>query len=100
MHPQKRQLLKQLLDSLIGRFLEIKKEMVNLELSEYHFLDKMLINFKLTPNDVEIPIPKYFVIDNYKILKDRECFMDKIMSNNKSTTEEVSVCKICLAIFN
>ncbi|TPP62124.1 IQ and AAA domain-containing protein 1 [Fasciola gigantica] len=59
----------------MGRFLEIKHEMVKLELSDYHYFDDILIDLKLTPTDMEIPIPKYFIFDNYRILKDREHFL-------------------------
>ncbi|CAH8556235.1 unnamed protein product [Schistosoma rodhaini] len=83
-HPQKRRLLRTLLDSIIGRFLEIKKEMVKLELSEYHYFDDILIDLKLTPNDVEIPIPKYFVNENFRALRDREQFLDHLLSSTKT----------------
>ncbi|CAH8544129.1 unnamed protein product [Schistosoma curassoni] len=83
-HPQKRRLLRTLLDSVIGRFLEIKKEMVKLELSEYHYFDDTLVDLKLTPSDVEIPIPKYFVNENFRALRDREQFLDHLISSTKT----------------
>ena len=48
-HAQKRRLLRHLLDSVIGRLIELKHEMINLEFSEYHFLDDVLQDLKLTP---------------------------------------------------
>ncbi|CAH8522754.1 unnamed protein product [Heterobilharzia americana] len=89
-HPQKRRLLRILLDSVIGRFLEIKREMVKLELSDYHYFDDILIDLKLTPNDVEIPIPKYFVNENFRALRDREHFLDHLLASTKTdeTKEE------------
>jgi len=48
-HPQKRGVMRKVLDGVIGRILEVKNEMVNLELSEYHFVDDVLSDFKLTP---------------------------------------------------
>lgn len=45
---------------LIYRLLELKNEMVNLEFSEYHFFDDVLSDMKLTPADIEIPVPRYF----------------------------------------
>lgn len=48
-HPQKRQLLRQFLDATIGRILELKNEMVNLEFSEFHYFDDILADYKLTP---------------------------------------------------
>ncbi|KAK4471393.1 hypothetical protein MN116_004825 [Schistosoma mekongi] len=85
-HPQKRRLLRTLLDSVIGRFLEVKKEMVKLELSEYHYFDDILIDLKLTPNEVEIPIPKYFVNENFRALREREHFLDHLLS--RTNTDE------------
>lgn len=48
-HPQKRRVLRHLLDGVMGRVLEIKGEMVNLELSEFHYFDDILSDLKLTP---------------------------------------------------
>ena len=45
---------------LFYRLLELKNEMVNLEFSEYHFFDDVLSDMKLTPADIEIPVPRYF----------------------------------------
>jgi hypothetical protein len=33
----------------MGRILELKHEMVNLEFSEYHYFDDVLSDLKLTP---------------------------------------------------
>lgn len=51
-HPQKRRVLRHLLDGVMGRVLEIKGEMVNLELSEFHYFDDVLSDLKLTPVSV------------------------------------------------
>ena len=48
-HPQKRRVLRHLLDGIMGRVLEIKNEMVLLELNEYHYFDDVLSDLKLTP---------------------------------------------------
>ena len=40
--PQKRPLLKRLLDSALGRVLELKHELVEVELSEYNYCDDAL----------------------------------------------------------
>ncbi|CAH8502324.1 unnamed protein product [Schistosoma turkestanicum] len=92
LHPQKRRLLRTLLDSVIGRFLEIKQEMVKLELSEYHYFDDVLMDLKLTPSDVEIPIPKYFVNENFRALRDREQFLDHLLSSTDTdVTQDESI---------
>ena len=46
---QKRRILRQVLDGVIGRIIELKHEMIGLELSEYHFFDDILQDLKLTP---------------------------------------------------
>jgi len=56
-HPQKRRVLRHVLDGVMGRVLELKNEMVNLELCEYHYFDDVLSDLKLTPvsqNDDEL----------------------------------------------
>lgn len=48
-HPQKRRVLRHVLDGVMGRVLELKHEMMNLECSEYHYFDDVLADLKLTP---------------------------------------------------
>jgi len=79
-HPQKRRVLRHMLDGTMGRILELKNEMVNLEYSEFHYFDDVLSDLKLTPNDVEMPIPKYFVNERAKMLKDREKMLGQILA--------------------
>lgn len=48
-HPQKRVLIRTILDGVMGRILELKNEMVELELSEFHYFDDILQDLKLAP---------------------------------------------------
>ncbi|XP_074171682.1 dynein regulatory complex protein 11 isoform X2 [Rhinolophus sinicus] len=48
-HPQKRILIRKILDGVMGRILELKSEMVELELSEFHYFDDILQDLKLAP---------------------------------------------------
>ncbi|NXY16600.1 DRC11 protein, partial [Atrichornis clamosus] len=80
-HQQKRAAIRQSLDGVIGRILEIKKEMVKLENSECQHMDDILMDLKLVPEDIEIPIPKYFIKENLKILQEREKTLDEILLN-------------------
>lgn len=48
-HPQKRLLIRKILDGVMGRILELKKDMVELELTEFHFFDDILQDLKLAP---------------------------------------------------
>ena len=56
-------LLRTLLDSTIGRILELKHEMVNLDFLEFSFIEDVLSEVKLTPDQIEVPVPKYFKRD-------------------------------------
>ncbi|XP_051525636.1 dynein regulatory complex protein 11-like isoform X2 [Myxocyprinus asiaticus] len=71
-HPQKRRVIRQVLDGVMGRVLELKNEMVEKEFSEYHYMDDVIQDLKLSPEDLEIPIPRYFICERNKVLQDRE----------------------------
>ena len=66
-HPQKRILLRHLLDGVTGRVLELKNELVGLEFHEVTYLDDILQDMKLTPADLEMPIPKYYTLERTKV---------------------------------
>ena len=66
-HPQKRILLRKLLDGVIGRVLELKHELVGLDCHYVHYLDDILQDMKLTPADLEMPIPKYYRVERAKV---------------------------------
>uniref|UniRef100_UPI00398F25C7 dynein regulatory complex protein 11-like n=1 Tax=Pristiophorus japonicus TaxID=55135 RepID=UPI00398F25C7 len=90
-HPQKRRVIHHVLDGIIGRILELKNEMVKLEFSEFHYYDDVLQDLKLTPEDLEIPIPRYFLKDKLKVLKDRENILARILSQNLVEVEKKSI---------
>lgn len=56
-HPQKRILVRRVLDGVMGRILELKNEMVELELAEFHYFDNILQDLKLTPVSAWFPFP-------------------------------------------
>ncbi|KAL5964794.1 Dynein regulatory complex protein 11, partial [Taenia solium] len=84
-HPQKRILLRKLLDGVIGRVLELKEEMVKLDLSEYHYFDDIILELKLTPSEIQVPIPKYFVVDAQNTIRDRQAFIASVRSQLGAT---------------
>ena len=53
-HPQKRRVLRHVLDGVMGRVLELKNEMVLLEFSEFHYFDDILSDLKLTPVSLDM----------------------------------------------
>uniref|UniRef100_A0A8B9P1D3 IQ motif containing with AAA domain 1 n=1 Tax=Apteryx owenii TaxID=8824 RepID=A0A8B9P1D3_APTOW len=48
-HPQKRPVIRQVLEGVMGRILELKNDMVTLENSEYHYFDDILQDLQLLP---------------------------------------------------
>ncbi|XP_039717219.1 IQ and AAA domain-containing protein 1-like [Pteropus medius] len=78
--PQKRRLLRRLLDGVAGRVLELKDELVRADLCENHCLDHVLHDLKLTPADLEVPIPKYFQLEQSSILRERGQILAEILS--------------------
>ncbi|XP_011278936.2 IQ and AAA domain-containing protein 1-like isoform X1 [Felis catus] len=84
--PQKRRLLRRLLDSVAGRVLELKDDLVRADLSEYHRLDRLLHDLKFTTADLEVPIPRYFLLEQSSILKERELMLAEILSRMEPVT--------------
>lgn len=48
-HPQKRRVVRLMLDGVTGRVLELKHSLVALDASDYHYFDAILSDLKLTP---------------------------------------------------
>eukprot|EP00111_Clytia_hemisphaerica_P004244 TCONS_00012119-protein len=98
-HPQKRLVLRHVLDGAMGRLLELKNNMVSLEFAEYHYFDDVLSDLKLTPNDIEIPVPKYFLQENREALKERDKLMSNVLKKTrpydfvKTTKDEITMTK-------
>ena len=65
-HPQKRILLRKLLDSTIGRILELKHDLVNLDSLEYSYHDVTMAELGLHPAEVELHVPKYVITEREK----------------------------------
>ncbi|NXW03086.1 DRC11 protein, partial [Fregetta grallaria] len=87
-HWQKRTVIRQVLDGVIGRILEMKKEMVELENSEFHYIDNILEDLKLLPEDIEVPIPRYFIKEKLEVLQQREKILDQILLNAGLQTQK------------
>ncbi|XP_075009883.1 dynein regulatory complex protein 11 [Calonectris borealis] len=87
-HRQKRAVIRQELDGVIGRILEMKKEMVELENSEFHYIDNILEDLKLLPEDIEVPIPRYFIKEKLEVLQQREKILDQILLNAGLQTQK------------
>ena len=73
-HPQKRRVLRHVLDGVMGRILELKNEMVGLELSEFHYFDDVLSDLKLTPVGVTLT-PSTLALLTCQFLGQRKLFL-------------------------
>ncbi|NXE45648.1 DRC11 protein, partial [Casuarius casuarius] len=87
-HPQKRLVIRQVLEGVMGRILELKNDMVTLENSEYHYFDDILQDLKLLPEHIEIPIPRYFIKEKLKALQEREKYLTQILFNAGLQTQK------------
>ncbi|TEA39076.1 hypothetical protein DBR06_SOUSAS1710190, partial [Sousa chinensis] len=81
-HPQKRILIRKLLDGVMGRILELKNDMVELELTEFHYLDDLLQDLKLVPQQLDIPIPKYFLKERLEVIQGREKILAQLLADS------------------
>ncbi|XP_076682815.1 dynein regulatory complex protein 11 isoform X2 [Andrena cerasifolii] len=79
--PQKRALIKRLLDACLGRILELKHELVEIDLSEYNYVDDILIKLGITPQEVEVQLPRYFRRERLNEIKDRRKFIEDTLRN-------------------
>uniref|UniRef100_H3DDL2 Zgc:153738 n=1 Tax=Tetraodon nigroviridis TaxID=99883 RepID=H3DDL2_TETNG len=86
-HPQKRRAIRPVLDGVMGRVLELKYDMVETEFSDYHYLDDILHDMKLTPADLEIPIPHYFISEPSKEAQEREAMLTQMLKETTKPTE-------------
>ncbi|XP_060680057.1 dynein regulatory complex protein 11-like [Hemiscyllium ocellatum] len=77
-----------LLEGVMGRILEVRREMVDKGLSEFHFMDDVIQDLKLTPSNVEIPIPKYFSRKAVALRDERRQFFVKLLQEEVVMTEE------------
>nr|CAI5827477.1 unnamed protein product [Callosobruchus analis] len=58
--PQKRMLVKKLLEASLGRILELKTDLVEADLNEWTHCGDIMEKLNLTPLDVELEVPTCF----------------------------------------
>ena len=63
----------------MGRLIELKYEMIELEKSEYHFMDDVIADMELTPQDVEITVPRYYKFQRGEAYRKREKVLEDIL---------------------
>ena len=79
-HPQKRMDIKKTLEAAMGRLLEVREKLVALKEGNNFFnLDDVLVDLKLTPAALEVPVPRFFLEDQAHLLEEREKYLDVLL---------------------
>lgn len=86
-HPQKRILVKKCMAGILTRILELKELMIDVEEREFHFFDDVLQDLQLTPDEVEMTIPRYFRDDRMVVLQNREHILESIVKKIEGGVE-------------
>lgn len=79
LQPQKRLLVRKLLDGCLGRVIELKHDLVNIDMMEFSYNDTVMSQLKLTPNDIELRIPRYFIRENSADIEFKKKFIDNLL---------------------
>lgn len=77
--PQKRLLVRKLLDGSLGRVIELKQDLVNIDMMEFSYNDAVMMELRLTPNDIELHIPRYFIRENVEDIEYKKKFIDTLL---------------------
>ncbi|GBP98229.1 Dynein regulatory complex protein 11 [Eumeta japonica] len=77
---QKRLLIKRLLESCLGRLLEIKHELVEFHLSDFTYDDdEVFERLAVTPEEAEPRIPQYFIRERAEEIENKNRFIAEIL---------------------
>ncbi|KAJ3076108.1 Dynein regulatory complex protein 11 [Podochytrium sp. JEL0797] len=90
-HPQKRRLLKEILVGVMGRVIELKSKIVEVELSDVSNYIEILLDLKLTPEDLQLPIPKFILEEREKELLERKSILDTLGARDVSLGDSVPI---------
>jgi len=90
-HPQKRLLVRKLLDLIISRLIEIRTVMVDCENSEFHYFDEIAYLERLSPEGMDILVPKYYFHDPPEIVGEREKWLRKFTHKDKQEEENAAL---------
>lgn len=87
--PQKRVIIRKLLDSTLGRIIELKHDLVAIDMMEFSYNDNVLRDLKLVPQDIELRIPRYFLRENQEDISYKRKFIDDILMKLGWLDEEI-----------
>ncbi|KAI8424812.1 hypothetical protein MSG28_006744 [Choristoneura fumiferana] len=76
LQPQKRLIVKRLLEACLGRLIEIKHDLVELHLSDFTYDDdEVLQRLQVTPCEAEPCVPQYFIREREEEVEERKQFI-------------------------
>ncbi|KAF9794649.1 hypothetical protein SFRURICE_016450 [Spodoptera frugiperda] len=76
LQPQKRMIVRRLLESCLGRLIEIKHDLVEMRLTDHTFDDdEALVKLQVTPNQAEPCIPQFFIRERAEEIESRRQFV-------------------------
>lgn len=87
--PQKRLLVRRLLDSTLGRVIELKHDLVSIDMMEFSYNDDVIRELKLVPQDTELKIPRYFLREHHDDITYKKKFIDDILLKLGWLDEEI-----------
>lgn len=77
--PQKRRLIRKLLEATLGRILELKYDLVEADLSEWTHCGDVLEHLKLTPEQSELKVPSCFRNERRKELEYQKNLIESVL---------------------
>ncbi|KAL4702784.1 hypothetical protein ACJJTC_002324 [Scirpophaga incertulas] len=81
LQPQKRLIVKRLLEACLGRLIEIKHDLVEINVSDYTYDDdESLVKLQVTPYEVEPCIPQYFIREREQEVQSRRQFIIEVLT--------------------
>ncbi|PWU92453.1 hypothetical protein C3747_318g15 [Trypanosoma cruzi] len=92
LQPQKRYDVRTLLDTCLGRMLEVRN-LLKMNCGEFVKLDDAALDMKMIPEDLEVPIPRYFVEDTASELQERRRQIAALQTYFKETEADAPVSK-------
>eukprot|EP00727_Mastigamoeba_balamuthi_P006027 m51a1_g2043 hypothetical protein (804) ;mRNA; f:1363158-1366428 len=78
-HPQKRLDIRNVLESVLGRTMEIREILCQLRKTDTPDISEFLAQLRLTPDAIELRVPSYFTESRSKLLAERERQFDLLL---------------------
>lgn len=78
LQPQKRADILKLLESVIGRVIELYKVLVDLNGFEHPCLHDLVVDFKMLPTALDIPVPRIYIESRARQLLERKNIMEAL----------------------